>query len=220
MRPFYRPIRDLLVLTTLLLAVADTGCNTAPTSPLSSGGGVVAPPSDGPPILKVNADGSTSFVAIPSALQSGATAVPGSVFDSSRSLFVSARVDGAVGGRLVCGRYVATVPPGAFAGVGTITMWLPDSTLMLCELSISPAELNGFLVPVNLALHTSGTSADTDSLDVYWWDPAKSTWTSMGCQKSELDRVLTPELLTAEPVEGVQLELNHFSTYASGKAGW
>jgi hypothetical protein len=212
----------LLVLATLLLALAAVGCGTSPTSPLAPGNGTVAPPPSGPELLKLNADGTVSFVTMPRALQSGTLLDPfnDQVFDPTRALTASARIDGLLGGRIVCGRYVATVPPGAFIGVGVITMSLPDSTLMVCDLQISPAELNAFLVPVDLALHTTGTDADTDSLDVYWWNPENETWTSMGCQKSLLDRVLQPELLSSDPVEGVQLELNHFSRYAAGKAGW
>jgi len=199
------------------LAVAAAGCGTSPTSPLATGGGTATPPSS-PEVLKVNADGSVSFVLLPPMLLSS-TPIP-SDYDPTRAVVVTARVDGAVGGRVVCGRFVATVPAGAFAGVGTITMTLPDSTLMLCDLEVSPIELNGFAVPVDLALHTSGTSADLDSLDIYWWDPAKSSWTSMGCQKTVLEPVLADEVLTAEPVTGVRLQLDHFSKYAAGKAGW
>jgi hypothetical protein len=210
-----------MVLVTVLLAVAAAGCGTSPTSPLATGGGTVTPAS-GPQVLKVNADGSVSFVSLPPALLSP-TPIPldnNLTYDPRRVVVVTARVDGAVGGRVICGRFVATVPAGAFAGVGTITMTLPDSTLMLCDLEVSPAELNGFAVPVDLALHTSGTGADLDSLDIYWWDPANSAWTSMGCQKAVLEPVLADEVLTAEPVTGVSLQLNHFSKYAAGKAGW
>jgi len=216
------PIRSLMVLTTLLLGFAVASCGTSPTSPLATGGGTTVTPSAGPEILKVNADGSVSFVSIPPALQSGTVLQPydGQVFDPTRVRTVTARVDGSAGGRVICGRFVATVPAGAFDGVGIITMTLPDSTLMVCELEVSPSELNGFKVPVELALHTSGTAANTDSLEVYWWDPGQSKWTSMGCQRAALDKVLADELLTAEPVEGVRLELNHFSKYAAGKAGW
>jgi len=216
------PIRSLMLLTTLLLGFASASCGTSPTSPLATDGGTTVTPVAGPEILKVNADGSVSFVAIPPALQSGTVLQPfdGQVFDATRVCTVSQRVDGAAGGRVVCGRFVATVPAGAFDGVGVITMTLPDSTLMVCELEISPSSLNGFKVPVDLSLHTSGTAVDTDSLEVYWWNPDQSTWTSMGCQRATLDPVLQDELLTAEPVQGVRLELNHFSKYAAGKAGW
>jgi hypothetical protein len=215
-----RPFRGLLALATLL-AVAVVGCGGSPTSPLATGGGTTSP-SAGPPVLKVNADGSVTFVTIPPALRSGSVYRPydGSLFDPSRALTVSESVDGALGGRLVCGRFVATVPPGAFVGVGTITMSLPDSTLMLCDLEVAPAELNDFLVPVDLSLHTSGTDADLDSLEIYWWDPEASAWTSMGCQRDVLEPVLQDEVLSLEPVEGVRLQVNHFSRYAAGKAGW
>jgi len=192
-----------------------------PTAPENPAGQTVTAP-EGPAILQVNADGSTDWVTIPTALQSP---TPGTYaeaeFDPTRRLTVERPVDGSVGGRIVCGRFVATVPAGAFEGVGTITMTMPDTTLMLCELEVTPAELNDFAVPVELSLRTIGTTTDLDSLEVYWWDPAKSQWTAMGCRRSNtLEPVLADEMVTAEPIKGATLPLNHFSKYAAGKAGW
>lgn len=210
-------------LTCLLLVAAMCGCMEAPTAPLTGDGGTVAAPPSGPEIMKVSADGTVTLVPMPSGLQvSQPIATPDErVFDPSRRLSVSARVNGDVGGRVVCGRFVATVPPGAFPGWGTVSMTLPDSTLMVCNLEVSPAELNGFAVPVDLDLHTSGTNADLDSLEMYWWDPDNAKWTAMSCQKTTtLEPVLVDEVLAAEPVSGLRLQLPHFSTYAAGKAGW
>jgi hypothetical protein len=211
-------VRALIAASSLLLLLAGAGCKTSPTAPTSSENETSTPAST-PPLLRISADGSASWVDLPTALRSSSF---GSwSYDPSRALTTSVKIDGSVGGRVVCGRYVATIPAGAFDGVGIITMTLPDTTLMLCDLEISPSSLNGFLLPIDLALHTTKTDAAIDSLDFYWWDPAKSDWTAMGCQKSTtLDAVLQPELLTADPVVGVQLELNHFSRYMAGKAGW
>ncbi|HET9950191.1 MAG TPA: hypothetical protein VFS09_00205 [Candidatus Eisenbacteria bacterium] len=215
-------VRALLAVASLLLGIAAVGCNSTPTAPAGSGGGGTAP-YDSPPLLQIEADGSASWVSLPVALRSGSpgTSYDDATFDPSRRLSASVTIDGTLGGRVVCGRYVATVPAGAFAGVGTITMTLPDSTLMLCDLEISPADLNGFLAPIDLALHTTKTSTDVDSVDFYWWDTEKGDWTSMGSQKSTtLDPVLTDELLGTDPIVGVRLDLNHFSRYMAGKAGW
>ncbi|HSQ60851.1 MAG TPA: hypothetical protein VLT84_10535 [Acidobacteriota bacterium] len=204
----------------LALLVALAGCGTSPTAPPSGDQAVVA---QGPEVLKVHADGSTSFVPM-SAVRYAPTPLPGGselIFDPTRRLTVTAEIDGAVGGRLICGPYVLTFPAGVFAGVGTVTMTMPDSTIMLCDLDVLPAELNDFLKPVDLALHTSGTDADLDSLQMYWWDEEKASWVDMGCQKeTDLERVLDAELLTLDAATGVRLQLSHFSRYATGKAGW
>jgi hypothetical protein len=142
-------------------------------------------------------------------------------FDPRRALSVTTTIDGAVGGKIVCGLYVVTFPAGVFDGVGTVTMSMPDSTLMLCDLEVSPAALNDFQKPVGLDLHTTGTDADLDSLQIYWWDEETSTWIDMGCEKStNFERVLESEQSTPDPAKGVRLELSHFSRYATGKAGW
>jgi hypothetical protein len=204
----------------LPLIVVAAGCGTSPLTPGAPGEVAAA---SGPEVLKVNADGTTSFVPMPNALYAP-TPLPYSqelVFDPTRRLSVSTEIDGAVGGRLICGPYVLTFPAGAFDGTGTVTMTLPDSTIMLCDLDVRPAELNAFLVPVDLALHTSGTDADLDSLQVYWWDEEAAAWVDMGCQKStSLERIFSAEVGTTEPATGVRLGLDHFSRYATGKAGW
>jgi hypothetical protein len=216
-------VRALLAATSLVVLLAAAGCGDSPTAPSISDPGAVYVPSGGPKILQVRDDGSADWVEIPSALR-GPTPLPGPdpiSFDPTRVLTVSKRIDGAVGGRLVCGRFVATLPPGAFVGTGVVSMTVPDSTLMLCDLEVTPAELNHFLLPVDLSLRTTGTSAELDSLEIYWWDPDKSVWTSMSCRKSKLlEPVLDSELLTTQPIEGASVDLFHFSRYAGGKAGW
>lgn len=212
----------LFAATSLVLILALAGCGEMATAPEPAGGGEVQSNSSGPMVLKVGADGSAQWVAMPDAYLAPTPIQYGDAnFDPSRVLTVSKRIDGAVGGRIVCGRFVASVPAGAFDGVGTITMSMPDTTIMLCDLEVSPADLNGFLKPIDLELHTSGTTTDLDSLEIYWWDPDASKWTAMGCQKpTSLERVLVDELLTVEPVQGALLPLAHFSRYAAGKAGW
>jgi hypothetical protein len=226
-----RAVRTLVALLALFLLAAGAGCGTSPTAPAVASGGLVTTATGGPSLLRVAPDGTASWVEIPAALQAGSpdqlidspdvAPYDDANYDPRRALAVTQRVDGLVGGRLVCGRYVLSIPPGAFAGVGMVSMALPDSTLMLCNLTIAPAELNAFQLPVSLEIHTSETTADTDSLEIYWWDPGNSRWTAMGCQKSNsLQKALKDELLTSDPAVGAYVPLSHFSTYASGKAGW
>ena len=212
----------LFAATSFLLIFALAGCGEMTTAPESAGGSEVQNPSGGPMVLQVGADGNAHWVAMPDAFLAPTPIQYGdATFDPARALTVSNRIDGSVGGRLVCGRFVASVPAGAFDGVGTITMSMPDSTIMLCDLNVEPVELNGFLKPIDLALHTTGTTTDLDSLEIYWWDPDARSWKAMGCQKStNLERVLLDELLTADAIEGAVLPLAHFSRYAAGKAGW
>jgi hypothetical protein len=206
------------------LLLSAGGCAESPLAPLAPGAPEGSPVvAGGPEVLKLNPDGTTSFVPMPSGWLAPTPLPyePGAVFDPRRRLSVTASIHGAAGGRLVCGNYVLTFPAGAFEGVGSVTMTLPDSTLMLCDLDVAPASLNAFLKPVDLALHTTGTDADLDSLQVYWWDEENSAWVDMGCQKStNLERVLEGELATTESTKGVKLPLTHFSRYATGKAGW
>jgi hypothetical protein len=218
--------RALSTLTlALLLAVAGCGdSSTAPTAPAAPApGGTPSPaPAAGPDLLKVNADGSVTWVPAPTGLL--ASPKPYELddeLDPSRFASTTVRVDGAVGGRIVCGRFVATVPAGAFEGVGTITLSMPDTLVMLCDLEITPAELNQFKRPVDLSLRTTGTNTELDSLELYYWNPETTAWEGMGCLKSsDLEPVLEVELELASPAVGVRLPLLHFSRYAGGKAGW
>ncbi len=213
-----------IVAAAAVVAAALSGCGETALGPSGGGGGgATGGGYDAPPVLKLNDDGSASFVSMPHALLGPSPYTFGTdpVFDPSRRLSVTTTIDGAVGGRLVCGRYVLTFPAGVFEGRGSVTMTLPDSTLMLCDLDVSPESLNGFLKPVDLALHTTGTDAELDSLQVYWWDPVASDWVDMGCEKTTtLERVLSVESELLGTTSGIRLDLNHFSRYATGKAGW
>lgn len=119
----------------------------------------------------------------------------------------SAEVDGTLGGVVRSGRWTVVVPPGAFSGVGTITMSVPDRNTFLCGLDIKPGSLNNFLVPVELSFSTQGLSIDPTTLTIYWYDSANKKWVDVhgvGDSGKQLVAVL----------------LSHFSTYGAGKAGW
>lgn len=202
------------------LSVALEGCGDAPMAPENPA--VVA----GPPLLVVGADGATSFERLTVAAATDTANLTG-----SRALKVSKAIDGSQGGWVRCGRYFLAVSPGAFDTLGTITMSMPDSTLMVVDLEIAPARLNSFHAPVYLAVNTTDTDVPSDSLAIYWMDPKTASWTDVTTTKSvtsATDCVTqvdggssdggTPDSNWA--TLGVTSTLQHFSRYSTGKAGW
>jgi hypothetical protein len=189
------------------------GCTDSPLSPSSDAGTPTATPS-GPELLAVGADGSTEWTPVTSLLKLDLNHLlpPG-----SRALQVCADVDGASGGRIRCGRFVLSIPAGAFDGRGKICMSMPDSTVMVVDLNIDPVQLNGFRQPVKLCLITDDTNVDETDVTIYWYDPASVSWKAMAC-----DRDLSNDLdVTAGAYsKGVLTLLGHFSRYSGGKAGW
>ena len=203
-----------------VLAVAVEGCGDAPTAPETPA--AVA----GPPLLVVSADGATSFERLTVAAATDTVTTAG-----TRALKVSKEIVGALGGWVRCGRYFVAFAPGAFDSAGTVTMSMPDSTLMVVDLEIAPARLNGFKAPVYLAANTTDTDVPSDSLAIYWMDPKTATWTDVTTTKtvtSATDCVTqvdggsggggTPDSNWASL--GVTSTLQHFSRYSTGKAGW
>ena len=203
--------------TTLLLALALSlaGCSDSvlrPNPPADDTGGTDpgTEPLAGPEILMITEDLSVRFMKLTAELADETVPSAG-----GRSLLVSTPIDGDVGGRLECGRFLLSVPPGAFAGKGTISMYMPDTEVMVVDLEISPAELNDFKKPVKLALLTDGTRLDEDDLQIYWWDDYRSEWTGLGCDKD-----LSDDTAITGTSEGLLTDLDHFSRYSGGKAGW
>ena len=125
---------------------------------------------------------------------------------ASISLVASKLIDGRLGGVIIVGNWKLIVPAGAFDGAGTITLSVPDPSITKCDLEISPSSLNHFENPVDLRyLCTSITEAE--SRNMQWWDPAAQAWKQIPSwvEKSDTSRCA---------------ELEHFSTYRTGKAGW
>jgi hypothetical protein len=186
-----------------------SGCGT---SPLGPGGSSQTGTSRGaPPIVSFAADGTVDYVDAPCDSAGGAPAdstppTPDPLHPNLVS--ASARIDGSVGGFVRAGRFMVWVPAGAFTGPATVTVTMPDSALMLCDLSISPASANHFRVPVQLVADlSSATLTDASTFTMYWYDPTLISWLSLrGKSRTSGALVLT--------------DLNHFSKYASGKAGW
>jgi len=85
-----------------------------------------------------------------------------------------------------------------------VTMTMDDTTLAVVDLSIAPRRLNGFAVPVELSYDPRGLAL-TSPVTIFWLD--SKTWVDLG----------------AAPQQGTGLptaDLQHFSKYAAGKAGW
>jgi len=200
-----------------------SGCGSSPVGPApvgTGGGGDPNPVQMGPEVLVVHPDGTTSWTQLPFG---GGPSPAGSLTSSdstSNRLEVVERVDGSVGGKIRCGRFYLMVPPGAFAGSGSITMTMQDSTVMVCDLGIFPTELNNFHEPVKLALSVNDTDVSTDTLSIYWHDPTTNDWVGM---VSDRDLSDDPEMAGApcpSGMRGVATALRHFSRYSAGKAGW
>jgi len=106
------------------------------------------------------------------------------------------------------GRFSLKVPACAFKGVAQITMTMPDSTVMICDLAIAPLSLNRFAIPVELTADLSSANmTDASGCTNYWYDPSRRLWVSL-VAKSRCSGTL------------ITSSLQHFSTYGSGKAGW
>jgi hypothetical protein len=215
--------KQLAIWTVLVLSLAALqGCGNSPVSPVAvsgGGGGDPNPSPTGPEVLVVNPDGTTSWTQLPpgGGYPAGSASGSGS---TDRKLQVAARVDGAAGAKLQCGRFFLMVPPGAVDGEGTVTMTMEDSTVMVCDVEIFPAELNGFKEPVSLSLCTNDTDASPDTLSIYWYDKDRNDWVDMGCDKDLSDNVEMTEAPYPVSMRGVMTTLSHFSRYSGGKAGW
>ena len=138
--------------------------------------------------------------------------VPLSVPDVGLAPAASTRaIDGALGGVVSAGRFTVIVPPGAFLGTGHVTISVPDPNRLECEMSIDPAERNGFSIPVTLSVNAVGAvTANPFSLCLGWWDPVQRKWVPVsGSAEDNLTLRLSAPLY-------------HFSKYGcfDSKAGW
>ena len=115
-------------------------------------------------------------------------------------------INGAVGGSLSVGSFRVEVPAGAFQGSATISITQSDPGILVCDLGISPLSANQFAVPVSLVARLpSATALITDQN--MWYDPSAQGWRLIGS---------APDPLSGE----LRSVLWHFSTYATGRAGW
>jgi hypothetical protein len=125
---------------------------------------------------------------------------------SSVSLVGSKLIDGRLGGVISVGKWKVVVPRDAYDGIGTITITVPDTTIEQCQLGISPLSLNHFDQEVDLRFRCA-TLTEANQRYMKWWNPSTSSWVQI---KSWTN---TSDTTRCAP-------LKHFSTYATGKAGW
>lgn len=111
-------------------------------------------------------------------------------------------INGSVGGRIENGRFSVTFAPGAFAGNRRIE--LIDSTEEYLECELFPEGIY-FNAPVTLTVDLEGTTGDDYSTTVYWNDD--ETWVDVGSWYSSGEHT-------------VSTDLDHFSEYRPGRAGW
>lgn len=181
-------IRNLLGALSLVTAAAlfVAGCSSLPTSPADA-----------------------TSPAAPAGTDTTAGGAPlANVTSASRSSYVRA----ALGGTVAAGGFKVVVPPGALTGDAIVTVRQPDVTKPVVELSITPEERNGFLLPVLLVADAQPLGADLVSASyLSWWNPDAAAWEA--CAGSAVDVATL----------SVQAPLLHFSTYRverEGKAGW
>jgi len=180
------------------------GCTLFPTAPANTATDGSSTPTEPPPLVTIAPDGTMDFT--PAPLET----LPDDTVHVLRAtgLKAGAYVDGDLGGRVSAGRYTLVVPPGAFKGTAFITLSMPDSTVMVCDLSIQPSTSNHFDVPVELNADLSAPGkTDASDCTTYWYDPVRMDWVSMS-SKSRCSGTL------------ITTDLEHFSRYGSGKAGW
>jgi hypothetical protein len=175
---------------TLLTGLVIAGCSRMPTAPVVTG---IANP---------------DFVRSAKPTTTGAFSIASAV----TGLTGSESIDGAVGGQLTVGRFTLVIPPGAFQGQATVSITVPDSAVVHCQLGIDPPTANHFAVPVTLRSDCSGTSALVASqLAQLWFDEQAGVWREVPGS--------APDVVNFDVVAPLQ----HFSDYGvidEGRAGW
>jgi hypothetical protein len=184
------------------------GCGQSPLAPGETGQGGVTVHST-PPVVTLAGDGTVDYVQAP--VESTLTEDVNediNIVAYPKAERVSVRVAGSRGGAVRAGRFSLKIPPGAFEGDATVTITMPDTTVMVCDLSIAPLSANGFKVPVVLTADLSSTDLpDASTLTMYWYDPSGLTWVNCSAKSRTMGALVT-------------MSLEHFSRYAAGKAGW
>jgi len=189
------------------MALALAGCTQYPLAPADPlvVGGAAGKNAESPPILKFSSDGTTDYIQVPADSVLNGLWAAGT--PTTRTAAGYAVMDGRRGGTVRAGRFTVQVPPGAFSGVAAVTVSMPDSTVMICDLRISPPAANRFTRPAVLTADLSGLSADAATFTMYWYDPARRAWVNLATKSKTAGT-------------SVSASLDHFSTYGAGKAGW
>jgi hypothetical protein len=124
--------------------------------------------------------------------------------DSPKVNTISVPIDGAIGGVVAIGHSILTISPGAFVGTKTITMECDNASGKECRLY--PEGLQ-FSRPVQLTIKLRGSAIDGPGATIYWWDPMAGLWV---------------DIMGTYDANGhtVTADLQHFSVYRGGRAGW
>ena len=185
--------RPWLAGAAMVALVAAVGCSQLPNAPIQNQPGTYASP---------------KFAVVPASDIGRYGTVP------SGPITGSAVIDGALGGVVTVGRFTVTVPAGAFSDTATITITMPNPSIVECNLDISPVSANGFHIPVSLTADCSGvTNVDLRNCGTLWFDPSANVWRTVTGATVDL----TNSTVTAA--------LMHFSTYGvadlvEGRASW
>ena len=180
-------------LALVLLASLLAGCSTLPTAPE----------------VALNSTGSMGMAPIvddPDSTPITTTEEPVAV----QSAEASRLINPLLGGTVRAGQFRVIIPPGALRKTATVTVKQADLTRKVVQLEVTPANANGFLVPVLLVADCTDMTPRLLSLQtIYWWNPSKSRWEAVaGVEINLLNR-------------SISVPLWHFSTYkVDGKAGW
>ena len=180
-------------LALVLLASMLAGCSTLPTAP----------------DVETNSTSTMRLAPIvsdPDATPITTTEEPVAVTGAEASRLINPLL----GGTVRAGQFRVIIPPGALRKTATVTVKQADLTRKEVELEVTPANANGFLVPVLLVADCTDMPKSLLSLQtIYWWNPTAARWQAVtGVQSNLLNR-------------SISVPLWHFSNYkVDGKAGW
>jgi hypothetical protein len=173
------------------------GCGALPTEPLNHG------TADSPP-------GQVAMSALARAPSPDvASGPPIRTIDPSE--VAQAEIVGEAGGVVRARHVTLDVPKGAYHGSARISMVVADTSVLQCQLDITPATKNQFNVPVTLRFDATGRG-DVQLLKVWWFNPDSGKWVPVACTIDATHRT-------------VSAKLSHFSLYKcagdpQGRAGW
>ncbi len=188
-------ILSMVVAGFTLILLAMTGCSGD-----SGPSGTVAPAQD-------TADGQPVFIDTPAP----ATSLDDDDDDDdndddeyqAQEAFAAKTIKADEGGKVECGRFTVKIPAGALDSDTEITIRIPSGPYLICELEPHGIQ---FDVPVELTMNVEGlnTYPYTD-WTIFWFDDAHSIWVD---QNAEFKK------------NKLKAQLNHFSAYGGGRAGW
>ncbi len=156
-----------LVAAAALIAGA-SGCSTLPTAPA-----VPDPPASATQVAAASVSAAGQVRKTEPELSGG-----GTLASSGPGLTVSARISGRLGGVVTAGRFTVVFPPRATRGQPTLTITVPDTTVLACWLALSPPSANGFSVPVQLTARCAGIlpARAMPGASISGYDPIAGQW--------------------------------------------